>query len=434
MPLTLTGTGGLFTRWGALIAGRVELDTYRTGLATRESTVRAQFLSTLQSTLDGFTAQRQAQYSQATWAGNLSGLVTTVLANMCAADATYRSAQETPLQYLIRQMASTSQSINKPTVTATPSAVTGTGNGVMRASVISPTDGLALDYPHAETLQVPCTKDSYTGGATQLKETFTCTGETAGTVLGADWPGGSGQSATITALTNTDGILTDGGFENWVTNTPTNWTIATGTAGTHIFKNNLGNYVGNGSIKFVGDGSTLMKIYQTVTVTPLTQYALNFFLRRSATPGASAIRVSLTDGSGTILQDAAGNNATFSLTLSGATTSYAAYGGFLRTPRILPSTVRIQIDYTTALPAAETNEIDQMVLAAPTQAYPGGPYLAIFSGSTPFVANDRFTVPVTNSLGNSSFARSLDRELGLKALGLRIPSSGSPTIADGLIV
>ena len=81
--------------------------------------------------------------------------------------------------------------------------------------------------------------------------------------------------------------------------------------------------------------------------------------------------------------------------------------------------------------------IDRLALAAATLAYNGGPYLAVFSGSTPFQKADSWTVNTTNSRGgasyNGTFQTAFDRLFNMRSLGLLLPSAASPTISDGLI-
>jgi hypothetical protein len=436
MAIALTGTGGFFTRLGKIIKGLNDLDTYRgTGLNTRVSTIRAEFASNQQDVMDGLYSNQLAWQNTTSWPSVLQNLATTTLTRMAKDDGWDGLVPSTALQYLANQMTTASASIQKPTVTATVSTGTNTGTGVLRASVIDPVDGLVRDYPVAETINVVATSTAYSGGsATFGKESFRFRGANANTALYYNWPGGSNVTTTKSAKAVGDGVLTDGGFENWViTNTPSSWTIATGVAGTTILKSTTTPVTGAAGLQFVGDGTTLHSIKQTVLVNPLTAYAFNIFLRRSASPSTASIRFRLTDGSGTTINDAAGNANTIAQLLSSATTSYAAYGGYFRTPAVLPSTVYLEISFTVALPNAQTCDIDNAVLVAADEVYAGGPFACVFSGGTGFALNDSFSIAVANNLTVTDFGPSMDRLFGLKALGIRIPSAASPTISNSLI-
>jgi hypothetical protein len=76
--------------------------------------------------------------------------------------------------------------------------------------------------------------------------------------------------------------------------------------------------------------------------------------------------------------------------------------------------------------------LDEVYLGEPDELYADGPSVAIFDGSTAWLAGDVVTLTVTNDRGGA-LSEWLDRVLGLRESRLQFPVSGSPTQADALI-
>lgn len=357
------------------------------------------------------------------------------------------------LTELIRQMKVAGATVLAQTIAATPSANTGTGNGIVNASVRRASDGLVLENAFAETLLLTCDSDSYAGGATAGNEGFTLTGTgSQSNVFAFDWPLGSDASTSLSAIDgaqdNASGnLLTNSSFEDWTSNVPDNWSLEIGTAGTDIVQETGNVFAGSSALRITGDGATLTRLVQrfdisTGTVAELssqTQYSFNLFIRRDGTaPAAGVLTVDLVDQNGTVIQDAAGTSNTFNIDLTALTTSYASYTGDFRTPVIMPTTVYLRLRLSTALTTGRSVYVDLCSLGEFTQAYTSGPFVAVHAGATPFAVNDFFTMAVTNSRGSGgtldsfqSLAYRLFPDIGSNELLL--PSSSSPTIADALI-
>jgi hypothetical protein len=145
------------------------------------------------------------------------------------------------------------------------------------------------------------------------------------------------------------------------------------------------------------------------------------------------------DGSNTVLNDdqSAPNGVTVDLTT--LTTGYVAHGGVLITPKVLPSTVKFQLEASNGadLVSAEAVYVDSLAMAETTFLYAGGPALAMFAGSTPFITGDSFAVTTTNDQNSASYGatwqRVMDRWFGMRQLGLLLPTAGSHLIDDSLI-
>lgn len=451
MAILLAGTGALFPRWGREIAGANEACLAVGSTAnTRTTLINNQYLAAQQQLASGLYSSRDSyRASDAQYLSDLQALMQSTLIQMAKDDGTGIVPPDltTALTKLISQMATSNDTINRPTVSATVTAGgSNVGNGFCRVSLIDPSDGKQTDYLIAETITATCTADGYlNGGATSGQEPFTFTGQASAAVQDWNWPQGSGASISINAVDASvrDLILTDGDFEEWGgtgNNTPDNWsTGATATFGTTVIRSAVAPYTGTYNLRIVGDGSQLTTLRQELSLDNLAPDAVYFFNGLAKTTDtAGVLRIRLVDGNNAVINDNLGTANSVSTNLSDLTTSYTAITTAFRTPSIMPDTVKIEIGLTTAMTNATTLDIDHFAVAAANLFYGttgggGGPYFALFSGDTEFAIGDTFSIATTNSLTTSSFAVSLNRWLGLTALGQKIPSSTNPTIGDNEI-
>jgi hypothetical protein len=167
-----------------------------------------------------------------------------------------------------------------------------------------------------------------------------------------------------------------------------------------------------------------------------SSYPFNCWLKADGAVTAGTMIVELTDSSGTILNDAQGNPSSLSINLTGLTTSWVAHNTTFRTPVNPPDVIRIRYRISAAITGANVY-LDHSALAAVTAMYTGGPGMSVFSGATPWVGGDGWTVTNANDYGGASycatFQTDFDRVFDMKTLGMLLPSSGTPTIADTLI-
>ena len=169
MAITLTGTGGLFTRLGAEIAGVNEIATaLQATLGTRTTTINNQYLAAQQDVIDDLYATRDgARGLMSSWLGSLQGLAIDTLIEMASDDGTGINPKDllTAIDKLVLQMKATTQSINRPVLSSTVTADTGNvGNGTIIVSLVDGIDGQPTVMVFAETLSAICTADSYRGG------------------------------------------------------------------------------------------------------------------------------------------------------------------------------------------------------------------------------------------------------------------------------
>lgn len=416
--------------------------------------IAAQYASTLKDKY-GQLAQAQTGLlrSQSTIISNVQTLALQTIRDMVEADqpAAARSDLDA-LNEVIRQMTG-AQTVQACTVGVTIAALgspTGTGTQVYSTKR---GDGLVQENMFAEVGRLVCLADSYSGGATAGREPFRYVGESN---LGAgqfdyDWPQGSDANTGLTAVSADEdasaggNLLRNGDSESWTGGTPAldYWNVSGGAWGTDLAQNTSSPFRGSYDVKWIaGTGATPI-LSQTTNIStgttaqlkPLTSYAVNCWMKRSGVVTAGVMTFDLHDGTN-VINDQQGNANSFTQTLSALTTSYAAVNGTFRLPAVLPSTIKLRRRISTALTGANVL-MDDICLTPLTAAYTGGPGLAVFSGVTPFVKGDTWTVTGTNNRGGASYLATFqalfDRLFGMRGSNLLLPSSGSPSILDSLI-
>jgi len=211
---------------------------------------------------------------------------------------------------------------------------------------------------------------------------------------------------------------------------------ATTTAGTPQV------YSGGKSLAFASNGSQLTTLNQSLSLSPSTAYGINILAKIDATASGGVITLDLVDGiGGTVLQDAAGNSQSITFNASDLSTSawktldeLASAECVFRTPETLPSQVYLRLRISSAVTASKTIYFDHAALTPLVELYPGGPLVAVFTGSTLPASGDQWTITVTNDRAGDVqewFSRNFD----MARLGLKLPSNsaGSETIPDSVI-
>jgi hypothetical protein len=141
------------------------------------------------------------------------------------------------------------------------------------------------------------------------------------------------------------------------------------------------------------------------------------------------------DGSGTVVNDQNGVPNSFTVSLPGLGTSFVAKTHVFRTPADLPTTLRLRLKLTTALSGGSNLFVDDVALAVMSSLYPQGPSVAVFAADTQTIRGDTWAIGITNNRTTTSRGWNLafQRWYGMMGLGLLLPVSNSPTIADNLI-
>jgi hypothetical protein len=438
MPVQLTGTGGLFTRLGLLLGGINEVNVQRnTTLNTRVTNILAQYLTNQQAVIAPITSD-EAQYRQTqnTWLQSLQNDAINTVISMANDDTPLTQLTlSNALKLIIQQMVDSGNTLQQPVVSATvvPN-VNNYGDTQICASLTNEL-GLTNYMVNCETISATCTADAG-NGATIYQEPFQFQGWPVVDPLYYTWPGGSGCNASVqtTNAAQTGGIVTDGNFSSWSGNTPLEYTINVGTAGTTIFKG-VSPVRGSFNLQYTGNGSELTSISQELSnLTPNSVLGVSFWAKRSSGAAAGVLQIAITDGSGTTLTDDQGNACAKSVTVSsGLTTSYSAQYNIFALPKVLPTVIQIRIRLTTAVTNAETVSVSLLQITPTTLLYQGGVRVFTFSGATQAAIGDRANINVLSNISTSGFIPSLSRILNLRQLNLAMPSSLTPSISNSLI-
>lgn len=199
-------------------------------------------------------------------------------------------------------------------------------------------------------------------------------------------------------------------------------------------------YSGGKAVYFASDGSQLTTLNQRIDgLTALTAYVVSLWSIADSAPAAGVITIDLVDGiGGTVINDNKGvaNSLTFNasdLTTSWKHLSQLVSGEcFFRMPTVVPPLVYLRIRISTAVTNTRKVFFDRASLVQATEIYRGGPLMAVFSGATPFVKLDTWSIVVANNYAGL-IQGSYQRNFNMNSLGLLLPYSGSPTIPDSVM-
>ena len=366
---------------------------------------------------------------------------------------------EAALRELVRQMIADSKTIdaNASAIGSLGTGGSNVGNGTFLASVVAPVldpagnrpGNITLQNAKAETITADCTGDSTSRSIDLQAERFHIYGQRRLEQFHEDWPGGSGKSIQITAVSSnqtggrgpTKNVATNGNFENFTSNAPGNWVVESGTVGTHIFAAGAG-YNGANALKLVGDGSTTIRLYQRLRrtaetmgqITPDRPYSIAFAIKYAVAAPTASIRVSVEDGSGNRLNASVLTREMSKTVTSGSvTTSYVLQAGTGFSPLNIPAGSRIVVETTANLANTSQIFIDDLTVSEMHRLGPGSPAVQVIPGATGFRVGDTFSRPVTNDKAGL-LALEFDRFFGMEDRGLSLPANaaGGENIADTL--
>lgn len=382
------------------------------------------------------------------------------------------------LQNFILQMQEQGESVKNCTVSSSITAGTNNTGDPLVCCTLTDANGLTLENAFAETITQTCTQDQFNGAVAGSERIAVVGAASVTNPLSYLWPGGSGTSATLTMTDPTQGngggqnLLTGsatatnvGAWKAWTGSVPNAWVID--VDGANIADGTSEAYSGSDHcLKFIGNtGGTNLQtaLYQNFangsitggsnqTLTPNTVYHFTMRVKADVVPAAGVIKVALTDGSGTVINNNAGVANSITVTVSGfGSTDYQNVSGTFQTPTVMPSTARLRIKATTPITSGSNVYMDFGALIEPASQgnnygglYPGGPYLSMTRGSVDviqyvsYTIGDIWTNVIANNYGSSSptplsFQTMFNQLFGMASNGLILPSANSPTIANSLI-
>ena len=456
MAITLTGSGGLFTRLGKIFKFNVGISTHQaTTIVNRVEEVMAAF-DTLRLPV---ASVRPSQLGNKQGAGNIfpvlqQAAIDTLMAMVLADKPARAGSLASSIQEVITQMVAASSTVKACTIASSASAISGSsGTGVVVVTT-KRGDGLVQENAVAEASPLVCTSDSQTGGATEGQEEFTYTGEIDDADRTVDdWPTGSGATTTVTAIpadqdATAGNLLTNSDFEDW-TGSPVEadfWELIVGTWGTDAKREDTVVYDGSYSLELVGDSATATEFRQKFAdatlgtggeLLPLRSYALNFWAKCDVVPADGELTVELQDGDGNVIADAKSVTSATAFDVTGFSTSWVAKNMVVRMPKLIPDEVYLVFRLSDPITTGSSLFIDNLAMGLVTGLYDGGPGVAIFSGATRFVTDDGWMITTTNNRGGATylatFQAMFDKFFGTRSLGLLLPTDASPSIADTLI-
>ena len=456
MALTLTGSGGVFTRLGKIFGMMSDVRTHMSDIETEIADVQGAYAAADSWMVASLVAAKEARIAQAGGVMNdLRAIAIDTLVEMCWADSQTgvsgilpRKDLESALLYLIRDMDAAVASVNLNTSSVGSPALgagnTGTGKLVVSVEPTNlPTPNVAtMSNVRNEKLEVRCIQDAQGQAILRGAETFEIRGLAAYDNLDRRFPAGSGVRQSISCVSAAidaggvgQNMLRNTDFENFTTtNVADYWTTVTGTAGTHFGQETTTYLRGASGFKMIGDGTVLAEVRQQLGSTAGTPaqiqagrlYCLAVWIRHSTGSGAGNVRIQLENAAGTAI------SGTTIDTTSAVGTSFTHKTIVFRAPNVLPSTVYVSIEQSTALAAAGVMYIDELCLVEMVQIAPGGCAITMFAGATDWVIDDRISIKTDND-GLGLFVVYFDIAFNMYEKGLFLPQAASETINDNLI-
>ncbi len=470
MAVTLIGSNGLFTRLGKLFFVVEKIDGHQTdspnGLKDEMEDIIDEYTGADAHMLAGLQQQILATQINAgnPIVGILRAAASKTVIEMVNADTNKLPDRslETALVELIDQMGNTTNDVQVNGSVLSTAAAKGanTGNGTILTSVtkpMSPDAGDEWQNARAERIEVKCTSDAQESG-TEGRETFKARGEPAiSDARHPDFPdgstagrgAGSGDEVTIRVTDPAENqqrgvgrnMLFNSAFETFtVTDTPDNWVLNTGAAGTDFLEEGTVVYRGSKCMELVGDGALLHDMSQalntsgqsTAKMKPETKYILFARVSAAGTTPTGIVRISVKDGSDVILDSATAfiNN---DLSLVSTDGTFDLVSVKFNSPLDVPATVKVVIEATTVIGSADILYIDDLCLCEMVQVGgAGGTYMVIVPGSTAFIRGDIIHVTVANNHAGK-IQKYFDRLFGMHGMGIQLPYDASPTVADSLV-
>ena len=307
------------------------------------------------------------------------------------------------------------------------------------------------DHARRDAVIATCITDRQATGVLGTEE-FRVRGKRDPGNLDQNYHSGSGLDFIMRAVTADAAIeqtaaagsslARNGYFGEWTSLAADGWAATVGTYGTHLSEETTTVFRGTGSSLKIHGGTGLYRIEQalgdssagtSVKLSPRTRYRLSGNVIQDATnpPTAGVIRLSLRDGTDTLI----GSAATGTLASSFDAINWAYFGVDLVTPNTIPDGAVIVLELTTGMTdATEIIYVDNVVLTPFYEPHEGGPSLAIIAGETPYKVGDLWTTGsgVTETT-EASLIFAVDRMLDSYGAGVDLPVSGSPSNADSLI-
>ena len=373
------------------------------------------------------------------WISSLVNKINSVLNNddLVLDHFTTTAGWEGTLIEIINDMNTASQSILQNVMTVgsvTESKTNSTAGTVLVDAILdgynSPTrgsvayeayNGLTSEMgPTSDSLKIICTSDSVVSGITENNESFEWGGTVGSEAYSSD-PAGSGSGPSLNPLKlNTTAHLTNADFETWTDAS----TVGTWVKNDSAAARSASPYKGTYAMSFAGDGSKEWDYTQALvagSVERYRRYCLAFYVKAESGIAAGSLEVKFI---GTGFTASSSEKVTMNAAALSAATGWTLKHMYINIPTVIPSDLAVSITLSGGLTTAKTVYIDELQFGP--VVYHGGVNAVIIMGAGVFRKNDTFSYTVSNS--DAGKFQTVFR----KGLGIQLPSSASPTIADSL--
>jgi hypothetical protein len=282
--------------------------------------------------------------------------------------------------------------------------------------------GVNSELAGSEEMFVQVISDSESDGESEGNETL----QVFGNVSSGDafsWENfGSGTGATFKPIQG-GSMGSNFEFEAFSSNVPDSWTITGGAAGVNVFEETTIVHRGDSALKLIGDGGTVtVSVSQDIDASakPRTKYCVGFWVRGNASLASGVLTIQF-EGTGYT----AGASEKISLNTAAlvALPAYTWKYFYVTMPDEIPDDMKLVIKFNNT-PSAHGIYVDGGGMILPV--WHNGVSFVAYAGSEAFIKTDKFVLNVTND------------DVGVfqkwfrKALGVQMPSSGAPNIADAL--
>ena len=436
----------LFTMLGKLVKSVNNVKTYYGELDTDVGAVQTAYstysqFNLLQRIPDTWRGFKENVYG---WIGQINGQAFSLLTDreLILKElpiGSGASIQEV-MPLLMANMVANSQHVTKSVVTIGSVTTTSVNASVGEAFVdgvldgytapgagMSPSksyNGLTTQMAEDDTVSLICTQDSESGGTLEGYESFQWTGLPTNSGLYHYLSFGTGSNVTLQPL-NSYTFITNGEFESFSTNTPTAWTIVSGTVGTHILKETSVVQRGSSSLKYTGDGTqATISISQAPVLSqliPLKRYMVGVWVRGTSATANGTLTIQF---EGTGYTAGATEKIEMDATALSAATTWSLKKFYINLPLEIPDDFKLVVKVTGTLTTAKSVYIDGLVLGPVN--YVNGVNVAIVAGKDKFLKGDKFTFTLSNN--DAGVFQTWFR----KATGYQIPTDNSPAISDSL--
>jgi len=189
-----------------------------------------------------------------------------------------------------------------------------------------------------------------------------------------------------------------------------------------------GSYRGR-ALEFDSDGAEVTALYHSLSLSVDTVYFCHARVKRVGAAAAGEVRIEVVDGiGGSVIADDAGNDAELIIDVTAMSTSDHDSEWFsFRIPDGTAMPVYLRIRISMAISNTASVYFDDVAIVQATRLYSGGPYVAVFAGTTVSGPDDTWSLAVANNRAGG-IQEWYNRVFDMAGKKLLLPVSGSNLI------